>query len=118
MADGGVTYNDMAEMIKTDIKKSQQTLIDKIDILVTVGFRARDIAEGALDAGMPEQNILQFEDAQKAGEELAAMLQSGDCILVKGSQSMRMERTVKELMASPERASQILVRQDEEWIKR
>ena len=30
MADGGVTFNDMAEMIKTDIKKSQQTLIDKI----------------------------------------------------------------------------------------
>ena len=104
--------------IGAQVGAASQTLIDKIDILVTVGFRARDIAEGALDAGMPEQNILQFEDAQKAGEELAAMLQSGDCILVKGSQSMRMERTVKELMASPERASQILVRQDEEWIKR
>lgn len=30
MADGGVTFNDMAEMIRTDIKKSQQMLIDKI----------------------------------------------------------------------------------------
>ncbi len=90
----------------------------KVDLLVTVGFRARDIAQGALDAGLPESNILQYEDAQKAGEELAALVQGGDCILVKGSQSMRMERTVKELMANPERASELLVRQDEEWIKK
>ena len=30
MADGGITFNDMAEMMKADIKKSQQMLIDKI----------------------------------------------------------------------------------------
>jgi UDP-N-acetylmuramoyl-tripeptide--D-alanyl-D-alanine ligase len=87
-------------------------------VLATIGFRARDIAEGALDAGLDEKNILQYEDAEKAGEELAAMVSAGDCILVKGSQSMRMERTVEELMANPERAHELLVRQDEEWIKR
>jgi len=89
-----------------------------ITMLVTVGFRARDIAQGAQDGGLPEHMILQYEDAQKAGEELAELIQSGDCLLVKGSQSMRMERAVKEMMAEPERASEILVRQDEEWIKR
>ncbi len=88
------------------------------DLLVTVGFRARDIAEGALDAGLDEKNILQYEDADKAGEELAAMVGQGDCILVKGSQSMRMERMVKELMANPERAEDLLVRQDLEWSNR
>jgi UDP-N-acetylmuramoyl-tripeptide--D-alanyl-D-alanine ligase len=89
-----------------------------VDMLVTVGFRARDIAEAALDGGLAENAILQYEDSEKAGEELAALLQSGDCILVKGSQSMRMERAVKEMMAEPERAGEMLVRQDEEWIKR
>jgi UDP-N-acetylmuramoyl-tripeptide--D-alanyl-D-alanine ligase len=89
-----------------------------ITMLVTVGFRARDIAQGAQDGGLPEHMILQYEDAQKAGEELAELIQSGDCLLVKGSQSMRMERAVKEMMAEPERANEILVRQDEEWIKR
>jgi len=34
---------------------------------------------------------------------------------VKGSQGMRMERTVEEIMAEPERASNLLVRQEEEW---
>jgi UDP-N-acetylmuramoyl-tripeptide--D-alanyl-D-alanine ligase len=90
----------------------------QVDLLVTIGFRARDIAEGALDNGLDEKNILQYEDAHKAGDELAALVQEGDIVLVKGSQSMRMERTVKELMLEPERAGELLVRQDEEWIKR
>ena len=88
------------------------------ELLVTVGFRARDIAQGALDAGMAEQNILQFEDPAEAGEELAAIISKGDCVLIKGSQSMRMERTVKQLMLEPENAPELLVRQDEEWERR
>jgi UDP-N-acetylmuramoyl-tripeptide--D-alanyl-D-alanine ligase len=88
------------------------------DILVTVGFRARDIAEGALNAGMVDSAIFQYEDAGRAGEELKNLIQEGDCILVKGSQSIRTERVVEELMAEPERASELLVRQDPEWKKR
>ena len=86
--------------------------------MVTVGFRARDIAAAALDNGMPEDNILQFEDSGKAGRELQNLLAEGDCILVKGSQSVRMERVVEELMQEPEQAERLLVRQDAEWKKR
>lgn len=85
------------------------------DILVTVGFRARDIAQGALDNGMPDSLIFQYEDSRRAGMELQNMIQEGDLLLVKGSQSMRMERIVEELMAHPERAKEELVRQDREW---
>lgn len=88
------------------------------DLLVTVGFRARDIAEGAFDAGLTDGQILQYEDARAAGKELQNLLQAGDCALVKGSQSMRMERVVEEVMAEPERAGEMLVRQDEEWKRR
>ncbi|KKW35926.1 hypothetical protein A2852_02210 [Candidatus Adlerbacteria bacterium RIFCSPHIGHO2_01_FULL_54_23] len=87
-------------------------------ILATVGFRARDIAQGALDAGLGDADILQYEDSQKAGGELQNLLQAGDCVLVKGSQSMRMERVVEEIMADPSRAGELLVRQDAEWKKR
>lgn len=89
-----------------------------VDLLVTVGFRARDIAQGALDNGLTDSQILQFEDSGKAGAELQNVLQEGDCLLVKGSQSIRMERVVEEVMAEPERASELLVRQDTEWKKR
>ena len=88
------------------------------DMLVTVGFRARDIAATALDNGMPESNILQFENSGKAGAELQNLIKEGDCVLVKGSQSMRMERVVEEIMAEPDRAGELLVRQDAEWKKR
>ncbi|MCX6820212.1 MAG: Mur ligase family protein [Candidatus Adlerbacteria bacterium] len=89
-----------------------------VDILVTVGFRARDAANGALDAGLADGNIFQYEDAEKAGEELAAMLAPGDVVLVKGSQSMRMEKTVEHVMLNPERAGELLVRQELNWKNR
>jgi UDP-N-acetylmuramoyl-tripeptide--D-alanyl-D-alanine ligase len=88
------------------------------DLLLTIGVRARKIAEGALNMGMDEACILQYEDAARAGRELQAMLLPGDVVLIKASQGIRAERIVEEIMAEPELASELLVRQDEEWIKR
>jgi UDP-N-acetylmuramyl pentapeptide synthase len=90
------------------------------DQLITVGFRARAIGEAALDAGMPEGQIREYEqnETRRAAEELKNELQEDDVVLVKGSQSMRMERIVQELMAEPQHAAELLVRQDEEWKKR
>ena len=87
------------------------------DVLLTVGVRARKIAEGALNNGMPEECILQYDDAAKAGIELQNLLEPGDLILVKASQGIRAERIVEEIMAEPERAAELLVRQDEAWAK-
>src|SRR3989338_1717509 len=99
-------------------RKIGEQVAKHADMLVTVGFRARDIAAAALDNGMPDNAILQFEDSGKAGAELQNLIKEGDCVLVKGSQSMRMERVVEEIMAEPERAGELLVRQDAEWKKR
>lgn len=89
-----------------------------VDLLLTVGFRSRDTAQGALDAGLPDSAILQYDNAQAAGSELQNLLQPGDVVLVKGSQSMRMEQAVEEIMLEPERARELLVRQEPEWKKR
>jgi UDP-N-acetylmuramoyl-tripeptide--D-alanyl-D-alanine ligase len=85
------------------------------DVLVTVGVRARDIAGAALDAGMKDTNIFQYEDASQAGEELLGFIREGDCVLVKGSQGVRTERVIERLMAEPERATELLVRQEKNW---
>lgn len=85
------------------------------DILLTVGVRARGIAEGALSAGMDEKHIFQYEASERAGRELQQMLEKGDVILIKGSQSVRMEKIVEEIMAYPEEAHKLLVRQDSFW---
>mgnify|MGYP003345227056 CR=1 FL=1 len=89
-----------------------------INFLITVGFRARAIGEAALDSGMRDEKIREYEfgESGRAGAELAVDIKKGDVILVKGSQSMRMERAVYELMAHPENAKELLVRQDDEWL--
>lgn len=83
--------------------------------LVTVGMRARDMARGASEKGMSSQNIFSFDDTLAAGKFVEDRISKGDIILVKGSQGARMERIVKELMAEPLRAKELLVRQDESW---
>lgn len=88
-------------------------------VLLTVGIAARGIAEGALNAGMDEKRIFQFDEATEAGNFLEdKVLQEHDLVLIKGSQSMRMERVTEEIMAEPERAAELLVRQEPEWKKR
>jgi UDP-N-acetylmuramyl pentapeptide synthase len=67
---------------------------------------------------MSEAKVFQYEDSRKAGKEFEQFVEEGDVILIKGSQSMRMERAVKELMAEPEYAERLLCRQDEVWLDR
>ncbi len=86
-------------------------------MLVTVGLRSRATAEAALSQGMPDSNIRQYElgESSKAGKELEMELDKNTVVLIKGSQSMRMEKAVEELMAEPLRAPELLVRQDPDW---
>ncbi len=96
-------------------KKVGVRVAHSADRLITVGIRARDIAESAIKNGMKKEYIFHFEDSMKAGKELKNMLEKGDVALIKGSQSIRMEKIVKEVMAHPEKAGELLVRQDKEW---
>lgn len=85
------------------------------DLVLAIGPRAKYIVEGALDSDMSEKNIVEFDDSRIAGKYLEGVIGKGDIILVKGSQGVRMERAVEEIMAEPQRASELLVRQEEEW---
>lgn len=88
-----------------------------IDVLLTVGERARDIARGAKNQGMQQYYIFSFKNSIEAGRFLQQRIKQGDVILVKGSQGMRMEKIVKEIMAEPMKAKELLVRQDKSWQK-
>ncbi len=90
----------------------------RADILITLGVRSYETAAAALEAGLSEKCIFQYDDVDRAGRELQNMLQPGDAVLVKGSQAVRAERVVEEVMQEPELASELLVRQDVEWSKR
>lgn len=88
-----------------------------VDLLVTVGEMARDIRRGAIEAGIPEEHTEHFDQSKEAGRWLDAHIKKGDIILVKGSQSSRMEWVVKDLMAEPLRAKELLVRQYGKWLE-
>lgn len=109
---------DMLELGKHSVdahKKVGTEVAPFADLFVCVGERMKDALESALNAGLYENKALQFDTALEAGKYVKNLIQTGDVILVKGSQGVRMERIVLELMAEPEEASQLLVRQEEEW---
>ncbi len=87
------------------------------DKLITIGIRTRATAAAALDAKLPDEDILQYDqhEVARAADELQKDLREGDVVLVKGSQSMHLERFVHEIMAEPQKASELLVRMEKEW---
>lgn len=84
--------------------------------LITVGERALDISLSAKESGLDESMIFSFKNSLEAAIFIKNRIKPGDLILVKGSQGMRMEKVVKEIMAEQERATELLVRQEKEWI--
>lgn len=109
---------DMMELGQYSIREHERIgalVHESADLLMTIGVRALGFSKGALEHGMSEKKILEYDDAVQAGNELQNLIKAGDAILVKASQSIRAERIVEEIMAEPERASELLVRQGEMW---
>ena len=91
---------------------------EKIDFLFTFGKLAKYFAEGAKKQGMDQSKIFIFKNKDKLIDELKKIIGGNDLILIKGSQGARMEQITKRVMANPERAPKLLVRQEKEWIKK
>ncbi|MFA5124332.1 MAG: Mur ligase family protein [Patescibacteria group bacterium] len=88
-----------------------------IDLLIVVGDRVKIIAEAAIEAGFSRKHVIKFVDSEEAGDYLLKELNAGDLVLIKGSQGMRMEKTVKIILADLSLAKELLVRQDDSWLK-
>lgn len=109
---------ELGEYSKAEHKGVGEFLLGKVDLLVTVGVRAKAIAHAAVEAGMQESAVHSFEKKEDTVAYLLSVIETGDVVLVKGSQSMRLEEVVKTLMARPDKAGELLVRQDAEWLAR
>jgi UDP-N-acetylmuramoyl-tripeptide--D-alanyl-D-alanine ligase len=112
---------DMMELGKYAVEEHR--LIGKLAVtivgrLITVGSRSRLTAEEALKDGFPPAKVEKYDTAIQVAEALVKSIQPGDVVLVKGSQSMRMERVVKALLKEPEKADRLLVRQEREWLEK
>lgn len=99
-------------------KEGGKLVAECVDVLLTVGVRARDFKESALEGGISENSVWSFSTSSEAGEFLKDFIKKGDVILAKGSQSMRMEKVVAILLEDKQNKGKLLVRQEEEWNKR
>lgn len=79
------------------------------DVIFTVGERAKFIAKGAQEKGMAKENIFEFDVSDQVKQPLQEIIKEGDIILLKGSRIMKMEKIVKEIMAEPQKAKELLV---------
>lgn len=87
------------------------------DLLITVGSQAKFIAEKAV-AILGKEKVFSFKNVSEAVEFYKENILAGDLVLAKGSQNnVRLERFVKEFMAHPEDAKELLVRQEKVWHK-
>jgi UDP-N-acetylmuramoyl-tripeptide--D-alanyl-D-alanine ligase len=68
-----------------------------VDELITVGERARWIADEAQVANLDRDHIKELDDSDAAIEYLKDHISEGDVVLVKGSRGMEMDRIVSAL---------------------
>lgn len=62
------------------------------DVLITVGKKARFIAQSARATGLPRGSVFPTSSVEEAASILRAIVEPGDVVLIKGSRFLGMER--------------------------
>lgn len=97
---------EMRELGTTSAKlhrEAGRTAARRVDWIFGVAGDAAELVQGAVAAGHDAAHARFFEDAERAAEFLAAFVEKGDLVLVKGSRGVKMERIVEELKAKGKR---------------
>jgi len=110
---------DMLELGE-ETEKSHRNVGEKFmeikgDIFFAVGTRMKFAVSLLERRGFKKENIFSFDNPMDAAKKLQEIMKEGDLILVKGSQGIRMEKVVEEIMAEPQKAEELLCRQNKEW---
>lgn len=112
------TMNELGPLSESEHVKIGKLAAKYADMLLAVGDQAKEYAEGAERGGMSASMIHTFKTSKEAGQFLSNILERNDVVLAKGSQNkVRMEHLVKMCMKEPEKARQLLVRQEPYWLK-
>ncbi|MDD5547353.1 MAG: Mur ligase family protein [Candidatus Pacebacteria bacterium] len=93
---------DMLEIGKYTVEAHETIgeLAGKVfDILITVGGRAKFIAETAGKSGIAKKNIYSFDTADDAKLKVQELIKKGDLILIKASHAMELDKVVEEIKA-------------------
>lgn len=67
------------------------------DILILVGQRSKEIAQSAIEKNFPKKQLYWYPTALDAITIIIEMVREGDVVLIKGSNSMRMDQIISAL---------------------
>ncbi len=107
---------ELGQYSSEEHRRAGREVVGSATVLVTVGQRSRVTADEAVKCGLLIDKVRSFDTSFEAGEYLKSIVKQGDVVLIKGSQSIRMERAVEVLMKNPDQAGKLLVRQEKEWL--
>jgi UDP-N-acetylmuramoyl-tripeptide--D-alanyl-D-alanine ligase len=114
-----VVFGDMLELgegsIQGHLDVIKNVLEGKFDKLIIIGKRMHEAGKTLLGDNNDIKSVLFFNNPTEAGKILAGVFKEGDLILVKGSQSMRMEKVIEEIIADPTEIPSALCRQSKSW---
>lgn len=79
-------------------KVGSEVAENNIDILITLGEKAIDIAKSARETGMNEKNIYYFKDREELNKFIRDNWKSGDNILFKASNAMKFFELAESLL--------------------
>lgn len=83
--------------------------LESVEYVVTVGEVGQFIATGAVDAGQDPDTVFNFDTTEDAGHFVQDRMKQGDLVLLKASRGEHFEAIVKEIMAEPQKAGELLV---------
>jgi UDP-N-acetylmuramoyl-tripeptide--D-alanyl-D-alanine ligase len=113
-----VILGDMLELGKfssEEHRKVGKFAKEVADYIIAVGTWSEEIKKAASQDN--SKNVFAFKKSEDVIKKLEEVVREEDVILIKGSQGVRTEKIVFSIMRDPERADELLVRQNSYWKK-
>ncbi len=98
---------------------AQSLVAHKIPLVILVGRRMAGLGDILQESGyFLGETLFLLDSPQDASDVLQRILQSGDVVLVKGSQGMRMESVVTSVLSSEYDVQRFVCRQSDAWLEK
>lgn len=86
----------------------------KADLVIFVGDKAKIMAQEAKKF-LASDSVKNYADYSSLNNDLLSIIKKGDIVLFKGSQGVRLDKSVRQLLSVDLNPNKVLVRQTEEW---
>ncbi len=111
---------ELGEYSDSEHRRAGVRAAQVVDELYVSGNQVDILVESAIESGLPERAIHVYDKSvmPNVAPDILKTLQVGDVVLIKGSQSCRLEKITKCLMLEEDNAVELLVRQDKDWLRK